>query len=252
MNVNFYSFSKRPNSTKRPTGNGTVYSCTLIDGTSILTPVLGLKLPSGETFINKNYCYISAFERYYYVTDIAYDLGVWKLSLAVDVLATAKIVIGNSTQYVMRSASDYDGEIIDTAYPTKTEQDYELITSDYGSIWGSTDPYFIVGIIGGMGIQSDQVVGGAYNGSVVYYGLTHDQLYQLMYTLLDSDDLFNTYNIPTSEISLPLQKQLINPIQYIHSIKCVPFTPSFNPNYSAVGFYCGFNYVQIKEFTPNP
>lgn len=244
MNVNFYNFSKRPNSTKRPTGNGTIYQCTLIEeNTSIISPTLKLKLPTGESFINKNYCYIADFERYYFVSDVSYNLGVWFISLNCDVLATAKNIIGASTQYVMRSSSLFDGDIIDTAYPTKTEQEYEQFTSDYGSIWGTTDPCFIVGIIGGMDLSPSSAVMYNYNGSVIYYVLTHDQLYQFILTLLSRIDL---YSVSNSEMSQALQKQLLNPIQYIHSIKCVPFTPSTSLTETSF-IYVGFTKMNIQD-----
>ena len=247
MNVNFYNFTKKPNSTKRPTGNGTIYQCTLIEETtSIISPTLKLKLPSGESFINKNYCYIADFERYYFVTDVSYNLGLWLISLNCDVLATAKTIIGNSTQYVTRSSALFDGEIIDTAYPTKTEQDYEQFTSDYGSIWGSTDPCFIVGIIGGLDFATrpSNAILYNYNGSVIYYVLNHDQLYQFILTLLSRIDL---YGVTNSEMSQALQKQLLNPIQYVHSIKCVPFTPSVNPT-EANTVFVGFTQLNIQDY----
>lgn len=243
MVVELYNFSKRPNSTKLPTGTPVTYHVNMIDTTSIINPKFSLKLPQNETFINKNYAYIPYFGRYYFITDISYDLGLWIISMKCDVLATAKAQIGASMQYVIRSASQFDGHVIDKEYPTKTNQTYELVKADrtiYGTI---VTPWFIIGIIGGANPEDDSVVSQMYNGSVVYYGCTQAQLYELVYNLLGS---VNLYNIPSSEISEPLQKQLINPIQYVHSIKCVPFTPNFIQDKFANGFYCGFNYVDIK------
>lgn len=243
MVINLYSFSKKPNSTKRPTGTGVEYHVCMIENTSIIKPQFSLKLPQNETFINKNYAYIPYFERYYFIDDISWDNGLWILSMTCDVLATAKTIIGNSTQYVVRSASQYDGNVIDTEYPTKTNQEYECIKANvtiYGTI---VTPWFIIGIIGGANPEDDTIVSQMYNGSVVYYGCTQAQLYELVYSLLGS---VNLYGIGASEISEALQKQLINPIQYVHSIKCVPFTPNFIQNKYANGFYCGFNYMDIK------
>ena len=254
MQINLFSFNKKPNSTKRPTGNGDQYECVLLDECSVQTPTIKLKRPSDKTFINKNYAYIPSFNRYYYVTNVRFGLGVWYLDLMVDVLATARDIIGASTQYVNRSAYEFDTYIVDRAYPTTTELQYECAHDSTKTIFGDAVnlvPWFIVGIIGGMSEGSAHVIGNnVYDGSVVFYALTQSQMYELMLSLMRSVDM---YQISVSEISQNLQKQLINPIQYIHSIKCIPFEPNYISDYSATGFYAGFNLMEInklEEYTP--
>ena len=68
ITVNLYSFSKRENSTKRPTSGATSYSCTLIDDTSLMNPIF--KLEIGSNPIGKNYCYVPDFDRYYFISNI--------------------------------------------------------------------------------------------------------------------------------------------------------------------------------------
>lgn len=242
MVVDLYNFSKRPNSTKLPNTTPTEYHVCMIDTTSIINPKFSLKLPQNETFIDKNYAYVPYFNRYYFITDISYDLGTWILSMKCDVLASAKSIIGASTQYVARSASEYDGDVIDTAYPAKTEQDYELVSSSV-NLWGNSDPCFIVSMIGGSPlVNAPARLIRNYDGSVVHYVCSHEDLYRLTRTLLSDVDMFN---IPQSEMSQALQKQLINPIQYIHSIRCLPFTPETEVE-AEDNIICGFDYPVLK------
>ena len=63
ITVTLYSFTKRENSTKRPSSGGTSYSCVLIDDTSLMKPVF--KLDIGSNPIGKNYCRVSDFDRYF-------------------------------------------------------------------------------------------------------------------------------------------------------------------------------------------
>jgi hypothetical protein len=205
-----------------------------------------------------NYSYLQEMNRYYYITDIRYELGTWVIDLKIDTLASWKESIGASTHYVLRASSAYDGRIIDTAYPTKVKQTTQEVYSNY-TLFGNyyTDTmtcYYIVGIIGAINPADLSDATDVYNGSVVYFCLTKSQMYELIFSLLDNVDL---YNIDSAEMSKQLQKQLINPIQYIHSIKCVPVTPnlvkdgSLN-NIVATGFYAGFQFVPITSYTPTP
>lgn len=254
INITFYNFSKKINSTAQPSSGGTTFSCELIENTSILSPAIRLNLTdvSGFTPIGKNYCYLPTFERYYFVTDWTYELGTWVASLAVDTLATAKSIIGASTQYVQRSSYTYDGNIVDSAYPTKTNYDVIKCLAErdetYGvpkTIFGAKPtPCFIVGIIGGIDSNVFPVVlesqdrRTVFNGSVVYYVLRPAQMRQL-YDMLMRD--INMYAIPTSEISQALQKQLINPLQYIHSVKMLPCTPTHVVSSQVAGIDFGFD-----------
>lgn len=209
--------------------------------------------PEPPTPVNKiylfNYCYVEDFGRWYFIRNVTYELGTWQFDLEIDVLATYKSAIGSSTQYVLRSASEFDGDIIDSAYPTKADLKVRTVTANK-TIFGDTiEPYFIVGIVGGIIANTDDEISQkAFNGSVVYFALTSGQLYQLVKTFLSN---VNMYNVPTIEISEALQKQLLNPIQYIHSIKCIPFEPETAHN-SVNDVMLGFNNMTIQEISPAP
>ena len=114
ININFYTFSKKENSTKRPTGAGTVLSCNIKSRSSIVNPFIELK--TNPTAFN--YCYIPSFNRYYYISDITFDSGLWLVTCRIDVLATYKTEIGNTSMYILRSSERSNGEIVDTLFPT--------------------------------------------------------------------------------------------------------------------------------------
>ena len=118
MNITFYSINKKQNSTKRPADSGVTYDCKLKEECSILTP--NIKLDLGlSTAPSFNYAYISDWGRYYFVKNWTFYNRLWEADLEVDVLGTYKTEIGNSSMYVLRSASNYDTNIIDTYYPAK-------------------------------------------------------------------------------------------------------------------------------------
>lgn len=108
MIVTFYkNFSKRINSTLRPTG-GTDLTCYMKDDCSVLSPVF---LIDG---IDLEYNYCKFNNRYYFITDITLsNNNIYEISCSVDVLATYKTSIGSYTAFVERSASSYDQLVTD-------------------------------------------------------------------------------------------------------------------------------------------
>ena len=100
MEVHFYSFSKRENSTKQPTGQYTNVNVTLKEPTSVTDPVLVL---SGNHLTDYTYAHIPSFNRYYFVGEavsIATDLT--QLTLHEDYLATWKSNIQSTRAMILR------------------------------------------------------------------------------------------------------------------------------------------------------
>lgn len=110
MNIVFYSFSKRKNSTKVPSSGGTTYDCQIKSPCSMLNPVIELALTTAP---NWNYCYIQAWNRYYWITDKTFDSGIWFITCKVDPLASGKSDILGSSAHVLYSTSNYDLKIAD-------------------------------------------------------------------------------------------------------------------------------------------
>ena len=193
ITVKLYSFTKRENSTKRPTSAGTDYSCILIDDTSLMNPVF--KLEIGSNPIGKNYCYVSDFNRYYFITDITSSQNFWYISCKCDVLASFKTEIGSQSHYVLRSASASDGLISDTIYPTTVEtaayQDY-VDTGYSDPLAYSGGNCYVLGIVG----YKDDVV--SQFGALRYYVFNPLALKLFLQYLMDN---IATGNDPWGQIA---------------------------------------------------
>lgn len=227
--VNFYHNNKKINSTQLPTAQVGDFGCNVEfkDVTNLYTPSVilstdrfmdGTKIKNPMEF---NYCYIPDFGRYYFVRSWSWILGRWECDLEIDVLATFKTQIGNTTTYVLRSASYCDPDIVDTKYPTKAEDaksPYQVKTySDIYSPWNTniynaaiTDGCFIISVV-----NNDA---GAI-GAVSHYALAPRVMAELMNKLYSSP---NWMNITDGNISQDLQKMLINPMQYITGCTWMP------------------------------
>lgn len=243
--VNFYTISKEENSTARPSGAGTSYNCRLLDNCSILNPVIALDIGIAS-FPNYNYCYIPAFNRYYWVGDPVYNASLLVLYLHVDVLATYKNIIGNEELYITRSAYAKDGFIADSFYPLSTECTIEQVT-DASPYWWTLSPsvnngVYVVGILGR--IDSSQTAGG-----ITYLVLGPNQFRQFTEALF-KDDL-SYYDGSNLGISESLAKMIFKPYEYIASVTWLPSEPS-NTTISANGWHVGFwSYNQaVKVLNP--
>ena len=219
IQIKFYTFNKRTNSTKVPTGSGSTYNCTLKDDTSILEPVI--RLQTSNNVKPYNYAYIADFGRYYFVTDIVSSKGFWEISLKVDTLASEKTGIGAMAPYVLRSASVSDEYILDTAYPADSYIT-TFISNPISGIGLTQYPLslrngysYILGIIG--------AASGAV-GSVTYYQMNQEQLNLFMGYLFGMTSTWSDIN--TSDYSDGVQRALLNPMQYIVSCVMVPFDHS--------------------------
>ena len=198
------SFSKRRNSTKQPTG-GTQKSVTLKSPTSLINPVFLL-----ESFsLSDNY--LQWGDRYYFIDDIIIvNNGLAEYHCSVDPLASWKSSIGGMREYVLRSASSYDGALIDTVYPTKNYYNQTTTSlSGIASAFNLTGTY-VVGVIGAAG---------ASNG-IDYYALSASEFnnfcdFMFGDTWLDQNE---------TDIAIITQKQLVNPFQYVASCRWYPFT----------------------------
>lgn len=222
ITVNLYSFSKRENSTKRPTSGATSYSCTLIDDTSLMHPTF--KLEIGSNPISKNYCYVADFDRYYFINNIRSFQGFWYIECTEDVLASYRGTIGSQTHYVLRAASQYDEYISDSHYGAKITKTGTRLNQT-GPLYWSTHHSYIVGITGYAENTSTSQV-----GSVTYYQMDDVGLYNFIYYLMrDISSYCNITTAPYTDVGV--QEALINPIQYI--VSCIGMPVGFPDSYTA-------------------
>lgn len=209
MVIECYSgFSKKPNSTKQPSG-GSSKTVRLKDNCSVLNPVF---LLNGYDLSHN---YVKWGSRYYYIDDIvivANDLAEYHCST--DALATFKSYIGSSSQYILRSASAYNGRIVDNYYPALAKNTHEanMITSPFDKSAGTY-------IIGMQGKGS-----GGNGGAVTYYAGNASAMKSLVNYMLNSP---SSYQV--SEISEELLTCIFNPLQFIVSCMWFPFgVPTMN------------------------
>lgn len=201
----FSGFSKEHNSTKQPVG-GTIVQCYLKDETSLVHPVFVL---TGASFSTN---YVQWGNRYYFVDDVvSIRNGAVELHCSIDALASWKADIGASTQYVTRSASSYNGRIPDKLYPCLAGESVTVSTLteiDTAFSGGS----YVVGVVGDN-VGESGITYYSFSGSLVSsFGDLVSYLFQ-----------GNTLDAPVTEISLELQKELVNPFQYIVSCMWYPF-----------------------------
>lgn len=207
--VRLYSLSKRDNSTKQPSGNGTEYDCIMKHGCGILHPTISLDLGLSSDPSEYNYAYIPAFDRYYFIEEWYFEERLWTASMKVDVLATYKTEIGNASLYVLRSASASDGNVADTLYPAKTGCSFASDTK--------TNPWTGVSFV--MGIINRN----ASFGSIDYYVVDRVTFSAIATYLMDPPNIINTTNgFNFTDASEALQLSLVDPMQYIKSCMMIP------------------------------
>ena len=114
----FYNFSKRENSTARPDLTaGLVFNFTLKDRAALNSPDFRVDLGGADIVPFYNYCYVAAWDRYYFINDWTADHNLWIAHCSVDVLATYKDVILASTQFVSYSSVSGSPWLADTRVP---------------------------------------------------------------------------------------------------------------------------------------
>ena len=197
----YTGFSKPLNSTKQPSGGQSI-NVVLKESTSVISPTFII------TGFSTSWNYISWGSRYYFVDDIIIiNANMAEYVCSIDVLATYKSDIGSSSQYVVRAASQSNGAIIDTIYatlanPTAVEQYLTNISNAMKNKLGG----YILGTI------ADNNENG-----VTYNLLGYDEFQQFLAYM------FTGGYLTATDISADLQKELVNPFQYIASCMWFPF-----------------------------
>lgn len=164
MQITVYSnFSKRVNSTKRPTsGTGTTKDVALKDNCSILAPTFVLK--SLDFDIN----YVEAFGNYYFAQVRNLDGHTSEISCTIDHLATFKTQIGSYTGLIEYCSNSTDVTITDprnepTSIINATATTFSLSGVTFNTVGGYV-----------LGVLSDNVTGDV--GVIDYYTMTSAQM----------------------------------------------------------------------------
>lgn len=229
MQINFYStFTKRENSTKVPSESPALtLTGKLIEPCSIMNPVFQIERLAADA-VPEAYIYaqITAFGRYYFVDDWIWNNGLWECHMHVDVLASWKTQIGNTTAYVERSASRSNGAVVDHFYPATT--DFSITEVNLASSWNGyliSSGCYVIGVVCNANRATSQI-----GGAVTYYVLSPSQMGNLMSYLL-SDTFLDEAGFPvimtnTQQLAHETAKALVNPSQYIVSCMWLPVSQS--------------------------
>ena len=227
MNITFYQLVKRENSTAQP-GAGTTsktYDCKLKEDTSIIEPsilIVKESLQSYTDLLAYNYAYIADFGRYYFVRNVISVSNVLvEFILEVDALASFKTEIGNASEYVLRAASSYDGNIIDTLFPAKTE--CTIVEGSSVGVFSTAEITFILGVINNE--SSNKA------GAVQYYAMDATQMHSFMEFLLGDDSaiqmdsFLSTISNLNQAVQDGIARSMINPASYIVESYALPYAP---------------------------
>ena len=189
IDIYFYNFTKRLNSTAIPTGTGEHFECSFKENTSILTPSLKLRLSS-----KPDYNYFKFYNRFYWITDIiSLNNDLWQITGRVDVLGTYKLHIQQTSAFVLYD-STANTQLPDTRLAIKT--DCEVHTASQDMPWnfrsglgtyliattGNTDELDLINLVTH---QDDRIGTGVYT-------IPQNQLRKLGFDIEDWRDVFQT------------------------------------------------------------
>lgn len=117
ITVKLHQTSSTRNKIGKTLDAGLDFSCCLKDDCSILNPRLDIFTDSDIT--DKNYMYIPAFGRYYFIDDIvSTNNGYWTITAHVDVLETYKTHIKNNDAVIRRQKNKYNLYLDDPDFHT--------------------------------------------------------------------------------------------------------------------------------------
>lgn len=213
-----YHFSKRKNSTKRPTGQGTSVPCLLKSATTFQNPMFILQKPMNDML---QFNYAKWADHYYFIdSTTSINAGQTEISCTEDVLATYKNEISNYTCFIERS-SNQTTLANDTMYiPTN---DWILSTRNVihkEKIMTSTySQQYIIRVVSRTGVASYYINGNQLNDLLDY-----------MYTESNFADV----------ITDAITKLMFDPFKYIVDLKWIPFVDSAFNNSNVETIQLGF------------
>lgn len=201
--ITLYQFSKRENSTKRPTGGVTV-DCVLKTPTSKEAPTIILNNQYAD------YTYAYMLGHYYFMSEPTYiNNDLVSFDLTNDVLATYKNEIGAYNGFIERSSSLYNDMIKDTAL-SQTE-DLLSITSASTTCFSIENESYVLGVVSGLGVQMvacsspSDVLSNAFN-TTTWGGIIPSEV---------AKATFNPFQYITNCIKIPLSlSEISNPLSY--------------------------------------
>lgn len=236
MNVLFGQMNKEINSTKRMAREDFAISLDmqLKDNCSVTSPILTIRKDRFDVDPDHhyNYAYISRWQRYYFVVNyVMTPGGIWEIYLAIDVLATWKWYIQNSTAYVRRSASNYSMFLPDPTWSHSSDftQTSHVIDVGLSAPGGGTVLLFTA--------TDDQSTAAEAMPGMSCYAMSLSVLRNLCNYLFSNDFWSVIETDINDDVSAQMCKTFFNPFQYL--LKCMWFPvsqSSFTGSIVPIGF----------------
>ena len=205
FDVTFYTFYKRSNSTKRPQNGGVSLKVEIKSPSNIMSPVL--EIDTRENPSKWNYVYIPHYSRYYYITGMTWEYGLWIFTTKLDVLATAKDEIGSANLYVLRSSREFDTHIADSTYPAKVAQNVDIDIPNVFGIPKFGEGYYVCGILSGT-------------ASTDYYMFKAEDYAVFVNKLFDIEKV--TENLSLEDRDIAMVQSTLNMGSFITGVKWFP------------------------------
>ena len=117
--INLYTLEKSENSTKQPSGDGTVKNCVIKLGSTQQNPSFRVNSSLKDLY---TFNYLKFLNQYYYIVDIESERNdVSIIHGKLDVLATYKSYIGSYNAYITRSSKGFDVNLYDEILKPSSE-----------------------------------------------------------------------------------------------------------------------------------
>lgn len=178
-----------------------------------------------------NYNYLKWSDRYYYISDVT-SIGnnQWLVECTIDVLATYKTEIGNTSCFQSYATQGYNTDIIDTRLSTKKNA---IISTNTAKIFNDGGGYFV------------SFIGTNSNTNLFLEGTSS---FNILRSLLMSDDLYKT---TLADVADFLSKKINSATDCIISAHYIPITPDLGGSMNILlggGFSTGvFGYATDHE-----
>lgn len=233
MEVRFYTFSKKSNSTKQPKGQPVAApDCKLKENTSIMNPSIIITGLGSWTTVN--YVYIPDFRRYYFIQNVtAINSTTCQIDLDVDVLASFKSSITAQTFTVERCSNAPEKWTLSDPLIYPKYEWHDSVSSAQKSDWWSDTGSFLVRVTNADGI--------------VNYMMDYASLQELLnYTC-------NAGNF-TDVLQDEAVKSVFNPFKYITSVIWIPLSYAKYSGTAVTTIKMGFwtaSGINAKKVAPN-
>ena len=143
MTITGYYNSSPPNKINKALTSLATYEGSLKQSCSTTAPVITIQLASVPN--NLNYCYIAEFQRFYFITDITYEItGLYTITCSIDPIESFKTQILALTAVIERQEKQYNLYLKDPMFRTEqpTHTQFIEFTNGFG-----TDPVVLLSTI---------------------------------------------------------------------------------------------------------